>query len=72
MTVDNAKDTISRIISNTLEEYNQSPESKAKDENGNEVRIPHPLDIVDDDDIIFSLDLSLKSTALRSIPCFIA
>jgi len=68
MTVDNALQIIQKIVTNTLEEYNQSPESKTKDDQGNVTRIPHPLDIVDEDDELFALDISLKNTALKSIP----
>jgi hypothetical protein len=64
MTVDQAVSSIETIINNTLEEYNQSPDSN--DANGN--RIPHPLDIVEQDDILFALDMSLKDTALRTVP----
>ncbi len=68
MTVDHAVQTVQTIISQTLEEYNQSPDSKTKDEQGNEVRIPHPLDIVDQDDILFALDLAIKDVALKTVP----
>ena len=68
MTVDNAVQTIQKIISQTIEEYNQSPDSKTKDENGNIVRIPHPLDIVDQNDILFALDISIKDVALKTTP----
>ncbi|WP_456432680.1 hypothetical protein [Nitratifractor sp.] len=64
MTVDAAVDIISRIIGNTLEEYDQSPQSK--DEDGN--RKPHPLDIVDPDDKLFALDMALKEVALKTTP----
>lgn len=64
MTVDKAIETISKIIDNTLEEYNQSAASK--DDQGN--RIPHPLDIVDPDDKYFNLDLALKDIALKTTP----
>lgn len=68
MTVDNAVQTIQTIISQTLEEYDQSPESKTKDDRGNVVRVPHPLDIVDQDDILFALDISIQDVALKTIP----
>ena len=64
MTVDEALSIIDRVVSNTIEEYNQSPDSK--DDQGN--RIPHPLDIVDPDDKLFALDFSLKDVALRATP----
>ncbi|ADV46414.1 hypothetical protein [Nitratifractor salsuginis] len=64
MTVDTALQTMQKIIDNTLEEYNQSPDSK--DDQGN--RIPHPLDIVDQDDELFALDISLKEVALKAAP----
>jgi hypothetical protein len=64
MTVDTALQTMQKIIDNTLEEYNQSPDSK--DDQGN--RIPHPLDIVEQDDELFTLDISLKEVALKAAP----
>jgi len=64
MTVDEALSIIDRVVSNTLEEYNQSPDSK--DDQGN--RIPHPLDIVDPDDKLFALDFSLNDVALHATP----
>lgn len=64
MTVDKAIATITKIINNTLEEYDQSPASK--DSNG--ARIPHPLDIVDEDDKLFALDMALKNVALQTTP----
>ena len=64
MTVDKSIATITRIIDNTLEEYDQSPSSK----NSNGARIPHPLDIVDDDDKFFALDMALKNVALQTTP----
>ena len=68
MTVDKAVEIINKIIANTLEEYNQSPDSKYIDDSGEEVRKPHPLDIVDIDDIYFALDMSLKNVALKAAP----
>ena len=68
MTVDKAVTIINRVIANTLEEYDQSPDSKYIDDNGVQQRKPHPLDIVDNDDILFALDMSLKSVALKAAP----
>lgn len=68
MTVDKALATIQKIIDNTLEEYNQSPESQTTDDSGNQTRIPHPLDIVDEQDELFALDMSLKDVALSATP----
>ena len=68
MTVDKSVQVVQKIIANTIEEYNQSPQSKTKDENGNEIRIAHPLDIVDQDDILFALDMAIKETALKASP----
>ncbi len=68
MTVDRAVEIISKIIANTLEEYDQSPDSKYIDDNGEEKRKPHPLDIVDSDDILFALDMALKNVALKAAP----
>lgn len=64
MTVDNALQTMQKIIDNTLEEYDQSPDSK----NDKGERIPHPLDIVDQDDELFALDISIKEVALKAAP----
>jgi hypothetical protein len=68
MTVDRAIQVIQKVIGNTIEEYDQSPQSKTKDDQGNEIRIPHPLDIVDQDDILFALDMAIKETALKASP----
>lgn len=68
MTVDKAVEIINKVIANTLEEYNQSPDSKYIDDQGVERRKPHPLDIVDNDDILFVLDMSLKGVALKAAP----
>lgn len=64
MTVDKALEIIDRTIAQTLEIYNESSDSK--DQNG--VRIPHPLDYVDDSDKLFALDIALKDVALKTIP----
>lgn len=56
------------IIANTLEEYDQSPDSKVLDDQGVETRKPHPLDIIDGGDILFNLDMSLKEVALKAAP----
>lgn len=68
MTVDKATSTIQTIITNTLEEYDQSSDSKYTDDQGVEQRKSHPLDIVDSDDILFQLDIALKDIALKAVP----
>jgi hypothetical protein len=64
MTVNDALSIMTRTIDNTLEEYNQSPDSKNSDGN----RIPHPLDIIDGDDKLFFLDMAIKDVALKTAP----
>lgn len=68
MTTDRALEIITKIITNTLEEYDQSPDSKIIDDQGVETRKPHPLDIVDDPDKLFVLDMSIKGVALKAAP----
>jgi len=68
MTVDNATQIIGNVISNTLAEYDQSPDSRVKDKLGVVTRIPHPLDIVSPQDQLFSLDMALKDVALKATP----
>lgn len=68
MTVDNAVQTIQSIINQTLEEYNQSTDSLEVDASGNTRRIPHPLDIVDQDDILFALGICIDDVALKTTP----
>jgi len=68
MTVDKALQIITKTITNTIEEYDQSPESRYKDDQGVEQRKPHPLDIVDEDDKSFALDMALKDIALKAAP----
>ena len=68
MTVDKATQTITKVIANTLEEYEQSADSKGTDSTGAEIRIPHPLDIIDAQDKLFALDMALKDVALKATP----
>ena len=68
MTVDKATQTITKVITNTLEEYDQSADSKATDAQGVVTRIPHALDIIDAQDQLFALDMALKDVALKATP----
>jgi len=64
MTVNDALSIMTRTINNTLEEYNQSPDSKDSDGQP----IPHPLNIIDGDDKLFFLDMAIKDVALKTVP----
>jgi len=68
MTVNKAVEIITKVIANALEEYTQSPDSKTKDASGAEVTMPHALDIVDDGDKLFALDMAIKDVALKASP----
>jgi hypothetical protein len=68
MTVNKSVEIITKVITNALEEYNQSPDSKTIDANGVETVLPHPLDIIDESDKLFALDMAIKDVALKASP----
>jgi len=69
MLVSKAFDICKKIIDKEVQEYKENPENQIKDNDGNVTGYKSsPLLLINDDDIIFQLGISLVNVALQTIP----
>jgi len=69
MLVSKAFDICKKIIDKEVQEYKENPENQIKDSDGNVTGYKSsPLLLINDDDIIFQLGISLVNVALQTIP----